>query len=186
MPRVHFVEKARKPNSLITQEDIDRANAGEEGAASYYWWQFAYSPKTLSRTPPKASQLTRSEYLGQAYEIEERIGEFEPESAEDIQCFVEELVSDIRQLGEEQQEKLYNMPEALQDSDTGVLLQERTTACETIADELECMDFEIDEDEFDPTGHEADEVEEAKAEWLAEQVADKWQEVMDMDFCWDG
>lgn len=205
MPKVHFVKKARKPNRLITQADIDRANAGEEGAASYYWWQFAYSPKSMSKTYPKSSQLTRSEYLGQAYEIEEEIGDYSCDTMEELQGFVEEKIGQILTLGEEQQEKLYNMPDQLQDSDSGQLLQSRADACESICSELESIDFDIEECEFDEDEwnrmkeefeqeslsdesiqEKRDEwEEEQRQEWEQEKVNEKLYEIRNISFEWE-
>ena len=39
MPRAKFVKKARVPNPVVTQEDID-AHTPENPTASYYWWKF--------------------------------------------------------------------------------------------------------------------------------------------------
>jgi len=50
MPRVHFVKHARKDNDLVKK--------GE----SYYWWKFRFTGKCMSKTPPRKSQLTESEY----------------------------------------------------------------------------------------------------------------------------
>lgn len=136
MPRVHFVEKARKDNPV--------AKKGE----SYYWWQFRFGGKRYSKTRPKPSQLTQSDFLSQAYEIQERIAEMSPldfEDIGDIECLIEEIVGDIENLGSEQEDKLSNMPDQLQDSDTGQLLQERIEAMENWASELQEVVGRIDE-----------------------------------------
>lgn len=65
MPRVHFVKKARKD---VSNSDIKK---GE----SYYWWKFRFGGKCVSRTPPKQSQLTQSDFLSQIYKIQDRISE---------------------------------------------------------------------------------------------------------------
>jgi hypothetical protein len=193
MPRVTFVKKARKPNRLITQEDIDRANAGIEGAASYYWWKFRYGGTHLSKTPPKASQLTQSEYLGQAYGIEEEIADFSCDTMDELESFVEEKIDEIRTLGEEQTDKLYNMPDQLQDSDSGQLLQSRADACEAIVSELESIDFDLDESSWeDRKGELLEEedldeeaLEEKRAEWEQEMVQEKIDELQSVSFEWE-
>ncbi len=59
MPRVTHVKNARKDNPVC--------KVGE----SYYWWKFRYGGKHYSLTPPKASQLTQSVYLGTIYDSQE-------------------------------------------------------------------------------------------------------------------
>lgn len=63
MARATFVKKARKD---IPGTDI---KAGE----SYYWWKFRFGGKHYSKTPPRRSQLTQSDFLGQLYAIEDEI-----------------------------------------------------------------------------------------------------------------
>jgi len=130
MPRVTYVKKARKDNPIC--------KAGE----SYYWWKFNFGPKGYSLTPPKASQLTRSEFLSQMYSFEEQIGALVVNTADDLRDAVENIAEEIRALGEEQTDKLCNMPEGLQEGPTGELLQIRYDECEAMADELERIDFD--------------------------------------------
>lgn len=127
MARAHFVKKARKDNPAV--------KAGE----SYYWWEFRYGGKHYSKTPPRPSQLTQSEFLSQMYSFQEQIED--ATSIEDI----EGLPDEIRQLGEEQIEKKDNMPEGLQEGDTGQLLEERAEAMESWASELEDIISESDD-----------------------------------------
>ena len=128
MPRVNFVKKARKDNPV--------AKKGE----SYYWWQFAYCSKSFSRTRPRASQLTRSEFLSEIYSIVEEIedaseDDFEEES--DLESFIEDLVSRVEERREAAEDSFNNMPEGLQEGDTGQLLEARTQYCEQMVDEME-------------------------------------------------
>ena len=91
-----------------------------------------YSSRVMrSKTPFKRSQLTSSDYLSQLYDWEDSKAEIG--SMEDAQQFAD----DIRQLGEEQQEKLDGMPEGLQQGSTGEMLTERAEACENAANEIE-------------------------------------------------
>ena len=55
------------------------------------------------------------------------------QSPEDFRGVAEAL----RELGSEQQEKYDNMPEGLQQGDTGQMLEERASNCESWADEIE-------------------------------------------------
>jgi len=140
MPRVH-VQKARKdyPQFNITKGD------------TYYWWKFRYSGRCMSKTYPKPSQLTQSEYVQRICEIQESASEQLSAfmELEDLQSVVESIASDIRDLAQEQEDKLSNMPDQLQQAPTGELLQERADNCNQVADDLESMDFSKEDDETD-------------------------------------
>ena len=67
MTRAHFVKKARKDHP---EGDIKKGD-------SYWWWAFMVGgrggPKHYSKTQPKASQLTQSEYLGSIADIQDEL-----------------------------------------------------------------------------------------------------------------
>lgn len=138
MPKLNHVKKARKarPEHNIAVGD------------SYYWWQFAFSPRSVSKTMPRRSQLTRSEFLGALYDLEDELGSvnFDFDSVEDF-------IQQVRDLGEEQAEKVYNMPESLQESPAAETLNERAEAMETWASEMDDvfsrLDDELSQDEKD-------------------------------------
>lgn len=173
MPRVTHVKKARKD---VPGTDI---KAGE----SYYWWKFRYGGKHASRTPPKASQLTQSEYLSQMYAFEENytLASDKDDAAQDFRSLAEE----VRALGEEQADKRSNMPDSLQDSETGELLQSRADRCEEIAtaleeaaDELDAFEPEEPEEPEDGEGEDTEDKElaaedEADAQWI-EKADELW------------
>jgi hypothetical protein len=136
--RAHFVQKARKDNK---EEGIKKGD-------SYYWWKFRYGGKCYSKTPPKASQLTQSAHLGLIFGIQERLEALSSETPwDDVKGEVESAIEELRQEAEECDEKRNNMPEALQDSETGDLLEQRRESCETASDELEGIDLEVAEPE---------------------------------------
>ena len=138
MPKVIHVKKARKAIR----------SAGIKVGDSYYWWKFRFGPKQVSKTPPKRQQLTQSDFLSQVYDLEDRIGELSPVNIDDLTSELSSIADDIRTLGDEQQEKLDVMPEALQDSSSsGELLRERVDACEAWADEIEGV--QVDEPDRD-------------------------------------
>jgi hypothetical protein len=56
----------------------------------------------------------------------------------------DEIAPEIGTAGEECQDSLDNMPEGLQESPTGQLLQERIDACESAQSELESMDLDFE------------------------------------------
>lgn len=155
MPKVHHVKKSRKP---VPQLDLP---AGSE----YYWWglmQGSRGVKRFSKTYPTRSQLTQSEFLGRLYDLEDQLADIE--NPDDLDCIIEE----IRSLGEEQQEKADNQPENLHGSSGHELLENRASAMEAWADELDGVEApeeptedEInDEMEDEEEGADRDEVKE--------------------------
>jgi hypothetical protein len=132
MPRVHTVEKARKADDRY----------GIKVGDKYYWWTFKNragpGTKVKSKTYPKPSQLTRSAFKSQWRSFGEQIAELAIEDG--LHDALQSIAADIRSLGEEQQSSLDNMPEGLQQGDTGQMLQERIDACEAWADEIEGLD----------------------------------------------
>ena len=139
MTRAHFVKKARKDHP---EGDIKKGD-------SYWWWAFMVGgrggPKHYSKTQPKASQLTQSEYLGSIADIQDELNALGADDG--LQSAVEDIASRIRELGEEQQSKKDNLPDSLQESETGQLLEERAQACESAADELEAIEFDYTNDD---------------------------------------
>jgi len=63
MPKVHCVKAARK----------DYPECGIKKGDTYYWWKFRFGGKHESKTYPKQSQLTQSEFLSQVYALNERL-----------------------------------------------------------------------------------------------------------------
>jgi hypothetical protein len=154
MTRVHFVKKARKD---YPDHDIKRGD-------SYYWWQFRFGGKNYSKISPKPSQLTQSDFLSQVYGFQEQLDDLTKEN--DVATLYEEVQSiagDIRTLGEEQSDKLSNMPDSLQGGTIGELLQSRADACEDWASELEGVEQPELED-----GASDDDKESAVEEYLEE------------------
>lgn len=146
MPKVNFVKSAAKDNPVCKK--------GE----SYYWWKFRYGGKHYSLTPPKASQLTQSEFLSTLYNLQEQrdnlVSSFrEGKDYDSFKSDVESLAEEFTTLGSECQDKFDNMPEGLQQGDVGQLLETRANKCEEIASELtDAAEGDGDYDETDPEG----------------------------------
>ena len=127
MPRVTKVLSARKakPQYQIAVGD------------TYYHWSMMMGGrgvKRYSKTYPKRSQLTNSDFLGQMYDImDDQLTVENISSADDLTTIAE----DVKALGEEQTEKYDNMPDGLRDGPTGELLQERAQAMEEWAESIE-------------------------------------------------
>jgi hypothetical protein len=174
MPRVTFVKSARKA--------VPRA--GIEVGDSYYWWKFRYGGKQYSKTRPRSSQLTQSEFLGEIYALQESIEDLTLDDAP-FEDFVKETADRLREIANECEEKRYNMPDALQDGDTGQLLEARAEACNNAADELEAIDLsEFDEDEAreeleDDEVDEDDEIDDSIEDRLDEKRREYYEEQLE-------
>jgi gas vesicle protein len=136
MPRVHHVKKARK----------SYANDGIEAGQQYWWWQFAFGPKIRSKVPPKRSQLTRSSFLSNLWDLQDGLmNRFTDIDA--IEDDKQELIDELQQMLDECQDSLDNMPEALQESSaSGETLRERIDNLEMWINDLEGIDTDVDED----------------------------------------
>lgn len=159
MPRVHFVKKARKDNRVVKK--------GE----SYYYWTFRHGGKRMSKTRPRPSQLTQSEYYqairGMVEEVEDMTLDADNDDImSDLEDIIEDMSNRLEELAEEQYEKKENMPEGLQEGPTGQLLEERSDMLESAQSDLDGIDRDLpNKDDF-----------ETDEEWTAE-VAEKLEEI---------
>lgn len=173
MAHATFVKKARK----------NYPEHGIKKGESYYWWSFRSprgkggSGRYFSKTPPRRSQLTRSDFYSALFDIQDTAGELSVGSYESVGSMegdVESIKSDLEQLQSDTQEKLDNMPEGLQQGDTGQLLQERIDGVESLVSDFDGLDFsEPDEDDIKR------EKGETKEDALARAVEEKCQEIKD-------
>lgn len=180
MPRVHH-GKVRK----------DHPTYGIKKGEMAYWWAIKTGPasgyKVYSKTPPKASQLTRSEFQGAMCDFEDEINALSADDGLESSC--EDIAGRIRELGEDQTSKFDNMPEGLQQGDTGQLLEQRASRCEEIASELENIDFNDKPDEKEPEKEgkddNADKAEDAEADDDDKYWQEKLDEIQGIDFTCD-
>lgn len=166
MPKVHHVKKARKAIPLI----------GVKPGDDYYWWAIRLKGqrsgrKYVSKTQPKPSQLTSSDYMRSILELQEE--HYIGRDWDDMECRRDDVRDRIQEILDEQQGRLDNMPEGLQQGDTGQLIQERIDCCENAVSELDSLDIP-EKENFD--GEEGDE--EALQAWMDEQ-ADELYEAVD-------
>lgn len=90
------------------------------------------SSRTLRQlTPFKPSQLTTSEYLSALYDWQDDLSKLA--SMDDAQA----LADAIGELGDEQRSKYDNMPEGLQQGETGQMIEARADACEQAKSDIE-------------------------------------------------
>lgn len=147
MARVRFVQKARRP----------LPSHGIEIGDSYYWWSLRIpgqlkGRKFFSKTQPRQSQLTQSDFLSTMYQIQEQMQDAEATSREDLETMRDDWVSQINDLAQETRDKLDNMPEGLKAGPTGTLLEERADSMDSWASEIEGVelpDRENDENDAD-------------------------------------
>ena len=132
MATVNFVKKARKDNPAVKK--------GE----SYYWWAFRFGGTHYSKTQPRPSQLTQSEFLSTIYSIGEDLED--AEASENLRENIADAISNLETLQEETRDKFDNMPEGLQQGDTGQLLEERVSAIDDMLSELNAIDTEPGDD----------------------------------------
>jgi hypothetical protein len=137
MARVNFVKRARKD---INGTDIKRGD-------SYYWWKFKFGKKQVSKIKPRDSQLTQSEFLGTIYEIQDRISELTIN--DDLDSEVQSIISDLESLRDECEEKRSNMPEQLQETGSGEILQNRYDSVDEMIDELQSVETDVDEEDVE-------------------------------------
>ena len=118
----------------------DYPEAGIKKGQMYYYTRIKtgpYSSRQIRQlTPIRPSQMTTSEFLSQFYSLQEQLGDFKG-GIDELESFLEELASDARNLGEEEQGKYDNMPEPLQQGDTGQMIEERAQAMGAWADSLD-------------------------------------------------
>lgn len=162
MPRVIHVMHAQK----------DYPDAGIKKGEEYYHWKFRYGGLHRSKTPPKPSQLTQSEFLSSLYDIQDRLAEMTGDDISTLQGDVTSISEELNQMAEECREKHDNMPEGLQQGEVGQMLEERADACEGAASELDSVDFDINDDQtfYDEVKEELED--EIESELDSEEEAD--------------
>jgi hypothetical protein len=194
MPRVTTVKSARKP-----QGECGKCGAKIKKGETYRWWKFRYGGRYVRCAKPdcapRASDLTQSTFYSQLYSIQDSLSDaVDARSPDDLRAAADEL----RSLGEEMSSNRDNMPESLQDSDTGELLQTRADECESRSSEIESIADDL-EDQPDPDdwqqyaedegierdGDESDEDFEARVrDKIQEEVDAAWEQV-DIDLSID-
>lgn len=149
--RVEYVSKKGKKEGQ-TLSKIDRTIPADEKdqifiakGESYYTWSFMNGGTFYSKTQPRASQLTSSDFMSTYYGIQESVEDFDTTDLDELVSFVEEVKSSLEDLRDETDEKLNNMPDSLQSSPTGELLQERVDSLDSTISDLDSIDFDFEE-----------------------------------------
>ena len=142
MPRVHKRVAAK-----------DYPNSGIKKGDTYYYTKLKLQRggfEKRSLKPFKPSELTTSPFKGGWLSVQEAWDESRSGRLEAIRAAAEA----IRDLGNEAQNSYDNMPEGLQQGDTGQRLEERATACASAADQLDQLADELEalEEPVEPLG----------------------------------
>jgi predicted nucleic acid-binding Zn-ribbon protein len=117
---------------LTKKANKDYPESGIKKGDTYYQWSFYRQRPSKSKTYPTRAQLTQNDTLQSVYS--EYDGDL-PKSKDEV----ESMAASIREAGESAQEKYDNMPEGLQQGDTGQRLEQWAEACSTAADELDTI-----------------------------------------------
>jgi hypothetical protein len=136
MARAKFVKKAAK----------DYLEHGIKKGESYWWWKFRFGAKHFSKTAPKESQLTQSDFLQQIYSIQEHIDALFADDS--LEGELEAIISDLESLKSDCEDKLSNMPDQLQD---GSILNSRVDDLDSMIGDLEAIDADVDADDIRST-----------------------------------
>ena len=136
MTRV-YTQKARK----------DYPRFGIKKGDTYHRWAFFRQPERMGLTYPTRSQLTNDEGKQILYSAYDGFSVGEDFSASDLQI----LIDEVQSAADSFRERFDNMPEGLQQGDTGQMLEENANSCESAVSQLEDLmsTLEGEEDERD-------------------------------------
>ena len=190
--RIEYVSKRGKRTSQILSK-IDRNQPADENdeilinvGESYWTWCFYGGQPIYSKTKPRQSQLTNNSFKQELYSIQESVEDFSPEDPDEVGEFVEELISDLEELRDTCQESFDNIPEQLQEGNSGQILQERIENLDDVISNLENIDTEFSSelDESEKDGMSQEEWERQEEDEMEEWIADKIGEINDagLDF----
>lgn len=144
MAQAHYVKRALKDNPV--------AKKGE----SYYWWKHMIGGRGgalhYSKTPPKPSQLTTSEFLQTWYQVQEALDDADPTmlAADGVREIRDEQMGYLDELADTTDDKVNNLPEGLADGAPGERLRARAEAAREWSEALGQVDLDdLDEDVSD-------------------------------------
>lgn len=134
----------RKANKDYPQNGIKKGDI-------YYFAQIKTGPRSShtirSLTYPSRSQLTSSGFLQTAYELSDRVQD--ATSVEEL----EEIKGELENLQSDTQNSLDNMPQGLQEGDTGQLLQERIEQIDNLMQEIDSVISDVEDADQDAEGY---------------------------------
>lgn len=180
MPKIQEVKRCRKSPGQCSKCQ-KKINVGDP----YRYWESrvtagkAYiSRKTVRCTDsvcrPMPSEMTQSAFWGPVFALQEQ--GFDGSDMDELEASRDSVVEELNNIKSEQEDKLSNMPEGLQQGSTGEMIQERIDALESAIGDLESVDISWDPGE--KGAEETDEeFENASAESLVERCAEITEEM---------
>lgn len=131
-----------KVHERVARKDYP-AQGIKKGQTYYTWKTRVTVGKTyqsqVHRSATRPTSTTQSAFLSALAELQASFSGVEDADG------LRQLASDVRDLGQEEQDKYDNMPEGLQQGETGQMLEERASNCDTWADEIESAADALDE-----------------------------------------
>lgn len=160
-------QKGKKKGETLTKRDRTQPENNKDEilihkGEPYYWYQFQFRDKIITKTKPSRSALTGSAYLSQVYDLQDNF--HQSGTLPDLQDQVEDVKSTLEDMKSELEEKLENIPEQLREANAGTIIQERIDQLDSAISELEGIDFDEDEGDADDSEDKNDSEEEAKGE----------------------
>jgi hypothetical protein len=170
MPRVKQVTAAK-----------DYPKFGIVKGQKHYYWKRKTGPRSSQEyrqvEPPRIEQLTGSAYKIAIHHIEKQRDEITDPSG------IDDLITAVEELAGEQREKFDNMPEGLQQGDTGQTLEQQADTLDAAAEEFGTIRDEWQEALENHAEEERawDEYQTALSEWDEESGEDEPEEADEPD-----
>lgn len=185
MARIERIEKSRKEQKCSKCGEVIPVGS-------------AYLKATPYRRSPiiRCTKCGLKSYETSGSEYVQTCGSLVEDWSSDFGCHdgvAEEIVSQLEDLRDQQQDSLDNIPEQLQEGDTGMMLQERIDCLEDVINELENVSFddcreeaiseiEAEMGEYDPEDSEYETQEDYQDEFddkVTELTEQKYSELID-------
>lgn len=164
MPKVHHI-KANK----------DYPDEGIKKGEMYFKWSLKTGPRSgmtfRSKSHPRQSQLTTSDFWSTFYGISEQAEDLIP-SMDDVETERDNVVQELESLRDETQSRFDNMPDGLQQGETGQRLENRVSELESLIESINSVDCTCDDGDEDQS-------EEEKEERRSDRAKEIWEEIVD-------
>lgn len=148
MPRVYTVKKARASKRTRTCRICSHVITPGE---TYRYFEPRYGPPVMycADHHPRRSHMTSSS-IGQVYDVQDDFDVSQCTTLEEISEALQAVADTAREVAEQYEESISNMPEALQESShVAEEMREKIEALESYADECESWESSSEPEEFD-------------------------------------
>lgn len=139
------------PKVKLVKAGKDYPQFGIKKGEEHYVWAMKRQRGGVvkrSKERPRPSQLTENSFHQPLYSAQEAFEDALASAGtfEDLTSAKDDYVSALTELSEEQDEKFNNMPEGLQQGETGQKLENRRDETQSMVDELEGVEIPDDND----------------------------------------